>query len=131
VGMGRRNYLFRLFMFMIRMGDECVMLCPFNYANTSERTSKGYICTPKQCGDRTPWSNESCSMTEDFPLGVGGEEIECYMSRVGDGMKNCVLKGDCFSGYPGVCVFFIVCTDMCFMWGCICFLDEARSSKRW
>jgi hypothetical protein len=107
VGMGRRNCLLRLFMFTFRMDDECILSCPLNYENTSVKTSKGYICTVKQCEDRTPWSNGSCSMTEDFPVGDGGVVMECYMWRGkvadGDGMESCVVKSGCPSDYPGVC----------------------------
>jgi hypothetical protein len=85
------------------MGDECVLSCSLNYENTSEKTNKGYICTPKQCGDRMPLSNGSCSLEEDFRVEGGGEVIECYLWRVGDGMENCIVKGDCPNNYPGVC----------------------------
>jgi hypothetical protein len=104
-GNEKKNYLFRLFMLMIRMGDECVLSCPLNYENTSEKTNKGFTCTPKQCGDRTPWSNGSCSMEEDFRGGVGEEVMDGYVWRVKDGIKNCVVKSDCPSGFPGVFFF--------------------------
>jgi hypothetical protein len=42
-------------------------------------------------------------MEEDFlPVGMGGERIECYIWKVGDGMEKCVMKVDCPNGYPGV-----------------------------
>jgi hypothetical protein len=42
-------------------------------------------------------------MEEDFPVEGGGEVMECYLWRVEDGIENCVVKGDCPNGYPGVC----------------------------
>jgi hypothetical protein len=102
---GRRSYILYLFLFSFRMGDECILSCPLNYENKSEKTNKGYICTPKQCGDRMPWSNRTCSMKEDFPAngGDGGEVLECAFSRVGDdGVENCVLGENCPAGYSKV-----------------------------
>jgi hypothetical protein len=103
VGVERRSYLFYLFIFSFRMGDKCVLSCPLNYENTSVKTNKGYICTVKQCGHRTPWLNGSCSMEEDFPMEVGGEVNECYLWRINNEMESCMVKGDCPIGFPGVC----------------------------
>jgi hypothetical protein len=122
--MGRKSCLLYLFILMFRMNDECVLSCPLNYENTSETVGKGYVCTPKQCEDRIPWSNGSCSMEEDFRVEGGGEAIECYLWKVRENMENCVVKSDCPSGFPGVCFsFFFVCTNICFIWGCNFFLD--------
>jgi hypothetical protein len=103
------------------MNDECVILCPFNYENTSEKTNKGYVCTPKKCEDRTPWSNGSCSVEEDFPVEGGGEVMECYLLRVGDGMESCVVKGDCPSGYPGVFFYLLLFVLIFVLYGDIFF----------
>jgi hypothetical protein len=85
------------------MDEKCVLTCDFNYENTSVKEENEYKCIPKPCEDRTPWANGSCSMKEDFPP-VGESEVECFLSRVGDdGVENCVEKGGCPDGYPGVC----------------------------
>jgi hypothetical protein len=85
------------------MDEKCVLGCDFNYKNKSEKTTNGFVCTPKICVDRMPWANRSCSMKEDFPA-QGGSNVECFLSRVGDdGVETCVEKNGCPDGYPGVC----------------------------
>jgi hypothetical protein len=93
------------------MDEKCVLICDENYENTTSKTSDEFVCTPKECANRTPWVNGSCSLKEDFMSESGGEGmVECYLERRGGdddengvGMDSCVEKDKCPSGSPGVC----------------------------
>jgi hypothetical protein len=78
-----------------RYNEECVLLCPLNYFIKTGDVEN--ICSLKQCMDRIPWANGSCSASED----ESGEE--CYFSEMGDdSVGKCVLRNNCPNGYPGV-----------------------------
>jgi hypothetical protein len=107
------------------MGSECVLSCSLNFESTNETMGKGYVCSPKQCEDRMAWPNGSCSMEIDFPVEGEGEKMECYLWRVEDGIENCVVKGNCPSGYSEVCFlyfnfnFYINISVMCCLCNCL------------
>jgi hypothetical protein len=82
------------------MNDECVLRCEENYENTIENNE--YVCKPKECSTRTPFSNGSCSVKEDF---AEGNVVGCYLLRRND-EETCVNEGNCPNGYPEVFFFF-------------------------
>jgi hypothetical protein len=84
------------------MNYECVLRCEENYEYTTENDE--YICKPKECSARIPFSNGSCSLKEDFG---GGSVVRCYLLRGNDEeMWTCVNEGSCPNGYPEVFFFF-------------------------
>jgi hypothetical protein len=89
------------------MNKECVLRCEENYENRTEGDE--YVCKPKECVYRTPFSNGSCSLKEDFGAGEGGSDVGCYLLRGNDEeMWTCVNEGDCPNGYPEVFSFFFL-----------------------
>jgi hypothetical protein len=83
--------------------------------NSTVKEDGEYVCIKKECGDRTPFSNGSCSMWEDK------EEEACYylgLERTDSDSEDvsgmCVEEGDCPYGYPGVCecAYVSVCVFM-------------------
>jgi hypothetical protein len=74
--------------------------CEENYENRTEDDE--YVCKAKECNDRTPFPDGSCSLKEDFGVG-GGNDIGCYLWRGNDEeMWTCVGEGKCPNGYPEV-----------------------------
>jgi hypothetical protein len=83
------------------MNDECVLRCEENYENRTECDE--YICKAKECNDRTPFSNGSCSLKEDF---VENENaVKCYLYReMGENGNMCTSQ--CPSDFVQVSFFF-------------------------
>jgi hypothetical protein len=87
------------------MNDECVLRCEENYENRTE--DEEYVCKAKECNNRTPFTNGSCSLKEDFAAG-GGIDVGCYLLRGNEEeMWTCVSEGECPNGYPEVFFFLI------------------------
>jgi hypothetical protein len=87
------------------MNDECVLRCEENYENKTENDE--YVCKAKKCDDRTPFSNGSCSLKEDFAVG-GGSDVGCYLWRGNEEeIWTCVSEVDCPNGYLEVFFFLI------------------------
>jgi hypothetical protein len=84
------------------MNNECVLRCEENYEYTKEGDE--YVCKAKECNDRTPFSNGSCSLKEDFAV-EGENDVGCYLLRGNEEMWICVSEGECPNGYPEVFFF--------------------------
>jgi hypothetical protein len=92
------------------MNDECVLRCEENYEYTKEGDE--YVCKGKECKDRAPFSNGSCSLKEDFV--ESDDPVKCYSYReVGEGGDMCISQ--CPSDLVKVCVFFFYHLLMCFL----------------
>jgi hypothetical protein len=86
------------------MNNECVLRCEENYENKTKGDE--YVCKAKECNDRTPFPNGSCSLKEDF-AGEGGSDIGCYLWKGNEEeMWTCVSEVDCPNGYVEVLFFF-------------------------
>jgi hypothetical protein len=109
-----------IFIFICRWDGRCIITCPKNYEKRINEERGEYACIPKECEDRTPWRNESCSLKEDFSnsnfsfnsLSSGCYYLrESYINNNNDIYNNnsddseygrCVSKEECPSDYPGV-----------------------------
>jgi hypothetical protein len=57
------------------------LTCGRNYRKEREEVSGEYRCIPKECENRTPWKNKSCSLKEDllsFEENSKSLKSECY-----------------------------------------------------
>jgi hypothetical protein len=54
--------------FYNRSEESCVIICLKNYEKKLDEKSGKYKCIPKECEDRRPYRNKSCSVKEDFLL---------------------------------------------------------------
>jgi hypothetical protein len=85
------------------MNDECVLRCEENYEYRTEDDE--YVCKAKECKDRTPFTNGSCSLKEDFA--TEGNDVGCYLLRGNEEeMWICVSEGECPNGYLEFFFFF-------------------------
>jgi hypothetical protein len=85
------------------MKDECVLRCEENYEYTREGDE--YVCKAKECNDRTPLSNGSCSLNEDF----AGSGAGCYLWKGNDDeIWTCVSEVNCPNGFLEVFFFFFI-----------------------
>jgi hypothetical protein len=83
------------------MNDECVLRCEEYYENKTEGDE--YICKAKECNDRTPFSNGSCSLKED--LVEKENPVKCYLyGEMGEDGDVCTSK--CPSDFVQVLFFF-------------------------
>jgi hypothetical protein len=83
------------------MNDECVLRCEENYESTKEGDE--YVCKAKECDDRTPFLNGSCSVKEDFVETTN--PVKCYSYRQMHGGGN-TCAGQCSSNF--IKVFFFL-----------------------
>jgi hypothetical protein len=83
------------------MNNECVLRCEENYEYTTEGDE--YVCKAKDCNDRTPFSNGSCSLKEDFVQ--NGNPVKCYLYKeIGKSGNMCINQ--CPSDLVQVFLFF-------------------------
>jgi hypothetical protein len=80
------------------MDGECVLKCEENYEYTKEGDE--YVCKAKGCNDRTPFSNQSCSMKEDFT--GNGNPVKCYFYKETAEGGDDVCASLCPSGFVPV-----------------------------
>lgn len=107
------------------MGNGCVLVCDENYKNSSIKSNKGYTCIPKECEDRKPWTNKTCSAREDFFNEIGESNVECYYSKIEDDeIGKCVTKEKCDDDYPGVFILFHLLLFIIYIFLVISFNNE-------
>jgi hypothetical protein len=83
------------------MNNECVLRCEENYENITENNE--YICKAKECADRTPFSNGSCSLKEDLDMRLSN--AGCYLWKGEEDRWTCMT---CPDGYSEVFILFFV-----------------------
>jgi hypothetical protein len=94
------------------------VLCPENFEKKIDEMREEFVCVAKQCEERKPWKNGSCSVEEDFLLSENensvSTRVKCYYIKESnfnytdydddnnDKLKRCVREDQCPSDYPGV-----------------------------
>jgi hypothetical protein len=109
------------------------VVCPENYKKVEDKNTGEYVCIGKNCKDRIPFKNKTCSIKEDFLNDIDGESstvsfegVKCYyLDKDYDDSDNnyhyyyydygksdnnnligkCVEDGECPVDYPGVFLF--------------------------
>jgi hypothetical protein len=87
-----------LTIFVSRYNDKCVITCSENYENQTNEEGTGYYCAPKQCHDRTPSTDNLCTLVED-----DNNTLCWYYTGEVEQLKSCTDSVHCPKDYIPVC----------------------------